>query len=382
MRFSNQTLLTGATTLLSLASLGRADGCEKGPFGDSHKFGKTGGGYYCDTAWDKGLVITGLEVWANEWHVKGIQWAYSDGTKSVVRGMNVGDRNQAITWGAGDKITRLQMWGNYAGDAVGKIEIETSSGKKLSQGSDVGTFGGEPVLTHSGILLGGRGSSNDFVNELEMLFLASNVQKGGAVITAVKFQDNLDDWNKKMKGIETTSLDAAYFINSNKKGSKQSYQFSKSLSRSVGKTLTQQYSTTLGASVSVTVGAEVEVPLFKASESVTASASYSYEAMDSTSTDTTTTGSLTWTLGGDLEPNHCVECTGSAIGGTYESDYESTVTITLATGQKFKITQPGHFNSTNWAKSSTECKDIPIKDCPKTATEIGGGTKRGVVFIS
>ena len=37
------------------------------------------GDLYCDTAWDKGLVITGMEVWSLEYQIKGIQFHYSDG---------------------------------------------------------------------------------------------------------------------------------------------------------------------------------------------------------------------------------------------------------------------------------------------------------------
>lgn len=37
-----------------------------------------GAHYYCDTRWDYGLVITGLEVWAEQYQIKGIRWTLSD----------------------------------------------------------------------------------------------------------------------------------------------------------------------------------------------------------------------------------------------------------------------------------------------------------------
>lgn len=38
-----------------------------------------GANYYCDTRWVAGLTVIGIEVWARQYQIKGIQFTFSDG---------------------------------------------------------------------------------------------------------------------------------------------------------------------------------------------------------------------------------------------------------------------------------------------------------------
>lgn len=180
-------------------------------------------------------------------------------------------------------------------------------------------------------------------------------------------------------------MDEIYYKNSNVKGNDQKYEFAKSIDMTAGKTMQQSTKNTFGGSVAITVGVEVEVPLFKATDSVTATASYAYEKMNSETESKDKKQTVSWSLSGTLKPGHALKCTAVAMSGVFDSDYESTVSITLASGQKFKVTQPGHFKSTGWSEAVSECKDIPLKDVPdgNETQEIGGvAEKREVKFIA
>lgn len=198
MFFSRSSLLTGVASLLSLATLGQAADCgSKGPFGPSVAVGKAGsGGYYCETGWAAGVVVTGLEAWADSSHVNGIQFSFSDGTKRMVGNQKSGSGDQfhkSVTWGVGDTVTQLDLWKSNDGRAVSKIEIKTSNGQTMEIGYWAGKVVSIPI--NSGIMLGAQGGTGDFIDNITFLFLASTV--GKAEITGLDFKENLDEWNKK-----------------------------------------------------------------------------------------------------------------------------------------------------------------------------------------
>jgi len=201
MRYSSQNLFLGITSLLSLAKLGHAAGCDSGPFAPPELYGNTDtpiqGTPYCDTNWEQGLVVIGVEVWATKFQMKGIQFTYSDNTKGPVRGQAAGDRNQAISWASGDMVKKLQLAPNHDGDAVGKIHLEITNGQTLDLGSDVKDSNLKYVNYGGGIMLGGRGTDGAFLDRLELLFMSGTV--GSATVTDVKFADDLDSWNKERK---------------------------------------------------------------------------------------------------------------------------------------------------------------------------------------
>lgn len=202
----NRSSFIGIAALLSLTSTGVfAANCDnKDIYGDlgGKYFGKnpppTDNFPFCDSNWESGFVITGIECWATEFQLHAIKVSFSDGTNSAIHGAVPNDqsRHSAITWGPGDKITKMAMWDNYNGgngpDAVGRITAETSNGQKLDCGSDVGGGAGEFVNPGSGILLGVQGSNSDMVNNLKFLFMADPIDKAELVDAEFKDSDIAD----------------------------------------------------------------------------------------------------------------------------------------------------------------------------------------------
>ncbi|CAG8957881.1 hypothetical protein HYFRA_00000221 [Hymenoscyphus fraxineus] len=384
MLFSPQTLFWGTAALASLIGLAAGDDskhgpCYEGPFGDTSSAGASGGDFICDTKWMTGSTVTGIEVWASKGQINGIQFAYGDGSKSPVRGRNVeaGNRHAAITWQDGDTITKLNIWSNKDKNAVGRIQLEVSNGQKLDVSvKHTDGVDGQPVLTHSGLLLGARGGAKEKINWIEFLFMESNI--GKAEMTEIEFKEDLDEWNAKKKGIDPSFiLNEVYIVNSNAKkngtgGVEKGFYFRNSRVKTVSKDLTQSAGNSFGGSATLTVGGEIKVPLFtSATTSLGSTGTYSHDTMSSASYTETYTQTLFWEETGTIIPGRAVHCVATAATGVYRSEYNSTVTIKMADGNTFNITQPGTYTSVGWSLATSNCKDIAASEAPKTAFEAG-----------
>ncbi|KAG9237788.1 hypothetical protein BJ875DRAFT_540157 [Amylocarpus encephaloides] len=348
MRFSAHKLFAGVTTLLSLASTTLAADCNSGPFGSSTLVGTKGaGGPYCLTGWERGIVIVGIEV-----------SPFPDGTKRMIGKPELDsneDLHHAINWGVSDTVTQMQMWFNKDGDGLGKIHIETSNEQKLTVG-DRTSGPGITILTHSGILLGAEGRVGDWVDNVSWKFLSSTV--GKAEITGLKFKEDLEVWNKKQQQAQNPSI-----LNIN-----ATYWFRNKKDMTTSKELSSQIKNTFGLSVGVEVGGGVSVPFFaSASAKVTTTASYGYEDMRGESQTETGIYTVQWEQTAIIGPGRAVHCIATVESGTFESEYTSTITIHLAGGQTFKITQPGSFSSTGYATGTSSCNNIDAKDAPEGA---------------
>lgn len=53
--------------------------------------------------------------------------------------------------------------------------------------------------------------------------------------------------------------------------------------------------------------------------------------------------------------------------GTFDSDYEATVTATLASGKKFAYKNMGHYKSVGYANGVNSCETVKLKDVPQGA---------------
>ena len=185
--------------LSALTSIARADDCTDGPINQPiQTWGKdVSNGGFCHTQWTTGLSVTGVEVWATQWQITGIQLTYSDGTKGPVQGQTNGDySHDAINWDVTKPITAMKLAGNYAGDGLGLVHIEVD-GKTLDVKSDVGSNTGDNVVLATGTMLGASGEAPDFVRAWRPLFMGE--ANGGAQITDVAFDDSLEDMNAKQQ---------------------------------------------------------------------------------------------------------------------------------------------------------------------------------------
>jgi hypothetical protein len=127
----------------------------------------------------------------------GIQLTYSDGTKPPLQGQANGDySHDSISWGVTKPITEMKLVWNYAGDGLGLVHNEVD-GKTLDVHSDIGTSTRDNIALATGTMLGASGEASDFIRAWRPLFIgAHNV---GATMTAVKFDDSLDDINKNQQ---------------------------------------------------------------------------------------------------------------------------------------------------------------------------------------
>ena len=149
-------------------------------------------------------MVTGLELWATPWQVKGLRFTYSDTTKSNIFGKNTDDdgnvlpTSDSITWAVGDTIKSMTIGPNWVSppDALGIFHMEVSNGQKIDY---AGTYTGspKPVDVGSGIMLGASGGAGAFIDGAQFMFLADTV--GQAEITAIQFDEDLNTVNKKQE---------------------------------------------------------------------------------------------------------------------------------------------------------------------------------------
>lgn len=211
MFFSPKKLLLGATLLLS-PFLAAADDCSEGPWTDVSSTGGGGGGGFCATKWKSGVVITGVEAWANDKGVRAIQFYYSDGSNSNLYGKIDGDRHAKMEWDpAVDTIDQVRTWGNGRGENLGRVQIRTTQGKELDVGKDTNGQDTFESKVASGILLGAFGASGDLIDSLGFIFLKSKIER--ISIDDVVFKETPEELNKRMEGLTTVILDYADHTN-------------------------------------------------------------------------------------------------------------------------------------------------------------------------
>lgn len=404
MHFSAKTLLAVFSATL-LAGV-RADDCSDGPVDSFVGWGKKGynpNTPFCQTKWKAGLVVTGLEAWATKYHVSGVQFTYSDGSKGAVIGNTVfgdnknGDNSEggdgkhfAINWGAEDKITKMECATSKDGKALGLINIEVA-GKKLSVGS---VSDGDSVSTASGLLLGASGETNAFPSYFTPLFMGVNNNE--AEIIDIKFDEDLAEVNKKQEGMKSVTLNEVYIKNTNPidpaaNNTAQGWTFVGSVAKTKTSSLSTTKTNTFSISQSIEIGGKIGLPFVaEGSISSTTGAEYSYSTATEKMKSDSETFTLTWsqlaTQTQDLiMPGHAKHCTAKSVEGNYHGDYTSTVQITVS-GKKFTFQQRGTFDSVSYTDAQSECKDVLIKDIPGSSKQVNAAStmkgKRQVAFLA
>lgn len=181
-------IATVIATLAALTSTALAGNCESGPFQDGrYGVGAGSGIARCETRWDDGLVINGIEVWyegkGKSW-IRGIQFQYSNGDLSEVLG-NADGNSHRIEWDAAkERVEKVTLWGDGKGTSVGRIKIRTTAqDMDVGKGTDGQTAYDQPV--GSGVLLGVYGFTSWKVDMLQFLFLGSKVKS--MEVSDVKF---------------------------------------------------------------------------------------------------------------------------------------------------------------------------------------------------
>lgn len=327
MLFCPKKLLLGAAYLLFASSVA-ADDCQSGPWTDVLNIGGPGGDTeFCSTKWMNGIVVTGVEVWANAWAVTGIQLYFSDGTDSGVFGHENGDRTDRLTWDPStDSISQLKMWGNGQGQFTGRVQIRTKTGLELDVGKDTSGQDTYEIKVNSGIMLGALGKSGDSIDVLGFLFLKSTVSK--ISMENVTFQETPDELNARKQGLKTAVIDYADHTN-NSPTSNDTFSFGHSIEQETTKT----YSNTATHNYGIQQATEVSGDLLgiaplKLGSTTTLSYQYSNAKTEETAQQETVT--LTYSVSTTLKPGQRIFCRATATNGVYNGNYDATVSTSLA----------------------------------------------------
>ncbi|PVI00290.1 hypothetical protein DM02DRAFT_728712 [Periconia macrospinosa] len=374
-------------SILGLSAAADMKLCNDGPFDKTKTVGRENKNLlFCDTKWDQGKTVTGIEVWATASHFKAIQISYSDGTKGPIRGdaLNTEDKDgnwlahKYISWKQSDPVRSVSLGSNILNnnDGLGVVKMEVG-GQTLDAKSNVGTFNGDPQLVSSGILIGAFGSSGGFVESFGLMFLKTTV--GKAEIVEIKIPQNLEELNKKQEGVEEFTVKTAQYKNSGKEGSgDQTFTFKSTTTYETSTSLQQANSHTFGAEVSISASASVGIPIFaQASIETTASTGFENTEVSQMGSTKKSADSLVFGQEGVLPPGKGAECKATAQRGTYDSDYSSRVRITLDGGQQFFLDQPGHVRTVGFSDAQVDCKVVDIQELdPEVPTKEIAGEKK------
>lgn len=318
MLFSTTKIILGVTALFATAVQAASD-CDNGPWAPVSHTGGLKGAPFCATKFKEGVVITGVEVWANTKSVRAIQFYYSDGTNSRQWGVVDGDRKGKLTWDpATDGISQIKTWGNGRGQFLGRVQIRTRSGKELDVGKD--TSGQDTFETNvgSGIMLGAFGASGDVIDRLGFLFLRSKVEK--LTIDDIQFKDTPEDLNKRRQGIEMMTIDYADHQNTHPNAT-QNFKFE----RSTDKTVSKKYSNSGTETFGFAQAFEISGKILDLGGSSTTTLSYQYSSSRTEEVGKDSKVTLSYSVITELKPGQRVYCRATAMRGTYRGTYSSTV---------------------------------------------------------
>lgn len=124
-----------AALLLGLSSLvyagepwAKMEDCASDLFENEGKIGitpeKSSGGDFCLSRWKSGVLISGIEAWADDNGIQMMRMYYSDG-KTTDIGTNVkAPHHGKIQWDSGkERIKELKLWGRKDATGIGRIYI-------------------------------------------------------------------------------------------------------------------------------------------------------------------------------------------------------------------------------------------------------------------
>jgi len=180
------TLLGISAFLTATVQADRIDDCADGPYqsgtdqnGNSaiHSIGGGTGSPFCETKWKQGLVIKGIEVWADSNCVRAVQFKYSDDSLGNMIGKADGNINKRIMWDPiSTRVEKLELWGDGKGKRLGRIKIRLSNNEEFDAGKDTLGQTTYNMVVGAGIMLGAYGGSGTDVDMLGILFLGSKVE--------------------------------------------------------------------------------------------------------------------------------------------------------------------------------------------------------------
>lgn len=110
---------------------------------------------------------------------------------------NPGDerRHKVLEWDpATDRIVSASTWGNFGRKSLGRVELITASGGRLSVGKDVSNQNEYKHDVGAGVLLGAFGRQGWQIDQLGFNFLRG--KKANMKISDVKYEKSPEQLNK------------------------------------------------------------------------------------------------------------------------------------------------------------------------------------------
>ncbi|MBE9217431.1 jacalin-like lectin [Dolichospermum flos-aquae] len=138
-----------------------------------YRIGGQGGHFFSDAKYDQSIAVSGLEVWADTWTLRGIRITFSDNSV-VMRGAAEGTYCGSISldYVNGETVTELSIWGNGAGSRCGAFRIKTSKNKIFfPQMTKWGLKTEYKMNVGSGVILGVIGDAGSDIDSLGFLML-------------------------------------------------------------------------------------------------------------------------------------------------------------------------------------------------------------------
>lgn len=143
----------------------------------THTIGGLGGRPFEIIAGDNGKFVKTISVYDVSNGLGGIIVTWTDDTESPQIGKTLGSL-ESITLTEGETITNATIWANRARNRAGRIELTTSKGQSLKQGTNFSALEGFTIDVGSGHL-GGFSDRHEWeIDSLSFIFLRpiSNVE--------------------------------------------------------------------------------------------------------------------------------------------------------------------------------------------------------------
>jgi|GEM_PF-3635814 len=296
-----------------------------GPYSPGFFVGGFGGSPFLTCGGTDGRAVTKLGVWTNSSCLQGIQVTYNDGSQSQVYGSVRGDYAQII-FQPGERVVELILWGNGNGTRTGRIKLSTNGGQTFDHGKDTSGQTAYSAPVGGGLLVGVVGRCAVEIDMLGLVFL------GEIASVAVSDLTYVNPPTGTAAGIDLVLLQSTTFTDREPKPT--DWLFANSVSRTDSTTWSQSATQQYGVTVSVSAS-------FFDFAKVGTTYSWSITEEKTRASTVTTEKTLSWSLGGRLDPGESVTAVATCYAGSVDVNYSSKVTVIMKSGELFSYAESG-----------------------------------------
>ncbi|PSN62986.1 hypothetical protein BS50DRAFT_637545 [Corynespora cassiicola Philippines] len=380
-----KTLLLALTSLhLTTATLGDPRHCTSHNMRTAPPSGPTGkqppsGTPFCTSKVLDGILINGIECFADENSLRGIRFFYTDqSTLLVGKDIEQHGATGKVMWNpATERITELSLWGGGWDGFMGRIvvEVEGDEKRRIDCGhyrKHWGAADKQVDLGAGGLLIGASGGCGDAVDNIEFQFSASKPQ--GIQMKEVKFPEILNpEGNPNANGIDQVTVDEVRFINTldTENLTIKDLKFSEGKERSGSWAVSE--TSTFGFGQTIGIGVELPgVPV-----SIESSTSWNWENTNSreNTSEWKDWRDMSWSTGEvNIKPGQAMVCKLYALKGQLQdTKYEAKMEVYFHDNTVFNYNMIGRMKMVDWSKSTLHCDN---EDAEKALSELNAGHGR------